>query len=332
MSESIYAIDNFVTVQPGEPFRLFPIGQLVKDGVKRLLTPELLAKFRLPHFKPPIKLGSHAEETRSGGRILSLEVREDGLWAHVELTEEGRAAFERGDYAYHSPEVVWDGWLENPETGDKIEGPIIMGDALLHTPHLGEAAALYSIEVIDGGETDMTTNQDMVSVSAVEKFMNMFKGEQPQAPAEPQEPQTPAESVESFEAEYQAAKAERDDLAAKVAAMEAETARGERIAAYTVELGEKVTPDVYGILADLPEETADLLLKALKALGEQAEAAGLTEDVGNAGATDTAGDPAEALHAAIQQVQTEKGVGYNEAFSIVQIEQPDLFGFYVGGN
>jgi hypothetical protein len=73
-----------------------------------------------------------------------------------------------------------------------------------------------------------------------------------------------------------------------------------------------------------------LLLRALKALGEQAEAAGLTEDVGNAGA-DVTGDPAKALDEVVLSVQAEKGVGYNEAFSIVQRERPELFDF-VGGN
>lgn len=329
MSEYVYFSDNYLTIVPGEPFRLLPVGKLVKDGKVRTLTRELLAKFKLPHFKPAIKLGSHADETRAGGHITGLEVRDDGLYAIPEFTDEGRAALERGDYRYHSPEIIWDGAFEDPETGADIDGPLVVGTAMLHMPHLGERASLYSVEIIEGDET-MTTNQDMVSVGALEKLINMFKGD-PQQPAEPQEPQAPAEPVETFEADLLAVKAERDQFAAKVDELESAQVRGERITAYTAELGEKVEPDVYNALADLPEETADLLLKALKALGAQADAAGLTEDVGNAGA-DVNDDPTDALNAAVLAVQTERKVGYTEAFGIVQKEQPQLFAAYAGGD
>ena len=179
----------------------------------------------------------------------------------------------------------------------------------------------------------MTTNHDMVSVEEfernitfAERIKNLFDPSQ-----EPQEPQAPAEPVETFEADLLAVKAERDQFAAKVDELESAQVRGERITAYTAELGEKVEPDVYNALADLPEETADLLLKALKALGAQADAAGLTEDVGNAGA-DVNDDPTDALNAAVLAVQTERNVGYTEAFGIVQKEQPQLFAAYAGGD
>jgi len=168
MSEYVYFSDNYLTIQPGEPFRLLPVGKLVKDGKVRTLTRELLAKFKLPHFKPAIKLGSHADETRAGGHITGLEVRDDGLYAIPEFTDEGRAALERGDYRYHSPEIIWDGAFEDPETGADIDGPLVVGTAMLHMPHLGERASLYSVEIIEGDET-MTTNHDMVSVEEFER-------------------------------------------------------------------------------------------------------------------------------------------------------------------
>ena len=175
------------------------------------------------------------------------------------------------------------------------------------------------------------TTEDMVSVGALERLKEFFTSAQPQAPIEPQESQAPADPVETFEAEYQQAQAERDQYKAQVAEMEVAQVRGERIANYTAELGEKVEPDVYGVLADLSEEDANLLLKALKALGAQADAAGLTEDVGNAGAG-VDDDPTDALNAAVMAVQAEKGIGYTEAFAIVQKEQPELFAAYAGGD
>ena len=152
-NKSDYLIDVFATVKPGVAYRLFPFGVIVKNGVKREITPEYARRFRLPHFKPPIKLGSHADTTPAGGFIVGLEVRDDGLYAIPEHTEQGAAVLADGSYRYHSPEVIWEGGgLENPADGEEIAGPLIVGDALLHTPHLGEAAALYNVEPMHGGD------------------------------------------------------------------------------------------------------------------------------------------------------------------------------------
>jgi len=164
MSE--YVITDFVTVAAGEPFRLLPFGQIVKNGRKREVTRELAARFRLPHFRPPIKLGSHKDETPAGGHIVALEVRDDGLYAVPEYNDEGAAALARGAYRYHSPEIVWEGGLEDPQTGDVQDGPLIIGDALLHTPHLGEAAALYTADITQG-EQKMNEGTVTVPVSSL---------------------------------------------------------------------------------------------------------------------------------------------------------------------
>jgi hypothetical protein len=137
----------FVTTTPGEPFRLLRFGPLFKGGKLRELTAELLAKFKLPQ--------SHADTTPAGGHITGLEVRDDGLYAKTEWTPLGLTAIEEGHYRYQSPEVIWEeGGLENPDTGQTIRGPLIVGAALLPNPHLGESAALYGIEPhYDGGDS-----------------------------------------------------------------------------------------------------------------------------------------------------------------------------------
>ena len=63
MEQTEYAITELVTVRPGEPFRLLPFGRLVKGGRSWDITPEFARRFQLPHFKPPIKMGSHSDET-----------------------------------------------------------------------------------------------------------------------------------------------------------------------------------------------------------------------------------------------------------------------------
>ena len=89
---------EFVNTKPGDPIRLFPFGKLFKNGKLIEFTKELAARFRLPHFKPPIKLGSHNDDQAAGGHITGLEVRDDGLYAHVELTDKGGEALVAGDF------------------------------------------------------------------------------------------------------------------------------------------------------------------------------------------------------------------------------------------
>jgi hypothetical protein len=321
--ETTYLLDSYVFTQAGEPFRLFPFGQLVKDGKVRQITRELAAMFRLPHFRPPIKLGSHKDETRAGGHIVGLEVRDDGLYAIPEFTDEGRAALERGDYRYHSPEIIWEGWLEDPTTGDPIEGPLIIGDALLHTPHLGEAAALYSVEI---GEGTMTTHDDMVSVSLLERLREFFAAPQYKQEPEPQVEQqnlaADSVEVETFAAEYQAAQARVEQLTAQLAEVQQAQARGERIAHFAVELAALGDVELCETLADLPEDAAEMLTARFKALMAQAEASGLTADVGDAG-VDVPGTPADRFNAAVD-AEVEKGTDRMTAVRKVLAEQPDI--------
>ena len=63
---SMYLIDEYVNVTAGEPYRLFPFGKIIKGGKTREITRELAAKFKLPHFKPPIKRGSHNDDAPAG--------------------------------------------------------------------------------------------------------------------------------------------------------------------------------------------------------------------------------------------------------------------------
>ena len=185
-NDSIYLVDEFVNVSDGDAIRLFPFGRIIKGGEEHLFTPELAAKFRLPHFRPPIKLGSHEDSTPGGGTLNRLEVRDDGLYGWPELTEKGVKAIQEGDYRYQSPEVIWeDGGLEDPTSGDLITGPLIVGMALLHTPHLGEPAALYSVEPIQTGEVNMTLETVEVPQKWYEGILDFFSTKEKEPEAEP---------------------------------------------------------------------------------------------------------------------------------------------------
>jgi hypothetical protein len=325
MTESTFLLDEYVSVAAGEPFRLFPFGKIVKNGKIRELTRELASKIRLPHFRPPIKLGSHKEEAPAGGHITGLEVRDDGLYALIELTDKGRQAIDEGDYRYHSPEIIWEGGLENPETGDLIEGPMIIGDALLHTPHLGESTALYTV-VREGDDTMTTQVDDRISVSALDTIVGWFKANEDKAP-EP-EPTQP-EPQEDYSAVIETLEAEREEYKAKVAEYEAQQERRARVDNFAAEFdGAQVQPELFEILAEVPQELTDKLVEIIKGLAEQAKTANLTEDVGD-GAADTSGDPTVAFDAAIKKKMADGSMSYTAAMEAVKVENPDLLNTYL---
>lgn len=314
-------VDKFVTVQAGDAFRLLRYGPLVKGGRKRVITPELASRFRLPHFKPPLKLGSHKDETAAGGHIVALEVRDDGLWAVPEYNEEGAAAVRRGAFRYQSPEIVWEGGFEDPETGKVIEAPLIVGAALLHTPHLGEAAALYSTE-----EISMYENDEQVSVGLLEKLAAIFRGPQPvtEPAAEPQ-PETEAAQPTIAPDEFAAVVAKRDELQAELDAIKAVQAHAARVEQFEGELAE--TPlasdqELHELLAGLGDDVAKALLTRLKALSAQSKVAELTADVG--ASENPAGSPAELLQAAIAARRAETKDDYIAALNYVRQTQPEL--------
>ena len=306
-----YIIDNYVSTKPGQAYRLLPFGKIVKNGKVREITPEYAATFKLPHFKPPVKLGSHNDETPAGGHIVGLEVRVDGLYAIPEWNEKGDASMNDGAYRYHSPEVLWDeGGIENPENGTVIRGPLILGDALLHTPHLGEKTAFYSFEKI--GDTTMEENITMPK-SLWDKFV---------APLFERAPEV--KEVEKLPEDYEAAKRERDEYKTKIMEIEQTKERTARVEKFTVALKEtKVNFELSELLADLPEEKADAILKEFKALSAQIDESKLTGEKGADTAIET--DPKAAFNAAVLAVANEKKINYNAAFEEVKATQADLF-------
>jgi len=322
--DTTYLIDNYVNVKIGEPYRLLPFGKIIKNGKAREITPEYAKTFKLPHFKPPVKMGSHNDETFAGGHIIGLEVREDGLYAIPEWNDKGSTALSDGAYRYHSPEVIWDdGGLEDPKTGNLIQGPMILGDAMLHTPHLGEAVALYKIEPITQ-ETNMLENY-AVPKNLWDKF-NAFL-ESKLTPAEPLK-------VEVIPDDYEAAKLERDELKSK----QLEREQADKTAAVKTELIAKLqkkedfgalyteplaADEAANVLAGMNDEQREWVMKNIRALNAQADASKLLVETGSAGGAIE--DPKAAFNALVLKYGAEKKVDYNAAFEIIKTENADLF-------
>ena len=325
----MYLLDEYVATRPGEPFRLFPFGKVIKGGKEHLITPEIAALFRLPHFKPAIKLGSHDDVTPAGGHIIGLETRSDGLYAIPEYNENGILALERGAYRYHSPEVVWaDGWMEDPETGDRIEGPLIVGTALLHMPHLGEAAALYTVEIQEG---EKMTDSVEVPKGLVDKFMAWLdrKTEEP-APAPPVDP---APEVEAFEA----LKVKHDNLAAEIATLKAEGEKRAKLDQFSALLKDTALADDKGVvseeapamLAAMTEEQSAWVVDQFKALSARIDTSALFGEIGKPGGDET-GDPESLFKAAVEDcMKANPDLTYNESVVRVGDEKPELWASYL---
>jgi Mu-like prophage I protein. len=342
MSNAEKVIDTFVSTQPGQPYRLLPFGVIKRasGGPSRNFTPEMAARFKLPHFQPPIKLGSHEDATAAGGHITSLFVRNegnaktDGLWAVPVLTEKGAKSWGEGDYKYHSPEIIWEGGgLEDATTGTFIDGPLIVGDALLHVPALGEATALYTSQVKTG---ENMSEETMVQVPKgfLDQLMAFFK---PTADPVKPEPQKPVEQPAVTD-EYKAAVKERDDFKAKLETLEAERLHATRVTELAAELkkterfsatfkDEKAANDAAEKLAALPKESQEWVMQQLAALSKRIDYSKLTAELGS-DATTAIADPRQAFAAAVDaKVKTGK-ISYTDAYVIVKDEAPELFAAY----
>lgn len=315
--ETTYLLDNYTAVKTGEPYRLFPFGKIVKNGKVREITPESAAEFKLPHFKPAIKLGSHEDTTPAGGHMQSLFVRNegnpatDGLWVLPEWNDKGGQALQDGAFRYHSPEVIWeDGALENPTDGSLINGPLILGDALLHSPHLGEATAMYSIETITG-VTNMEENITLPKSFYDQFVAPLFK-----------KPEVEIQTV--VPEDYEATKIERDNFKAQIESQKAEVERSGRVVKFSAELAEtKADPTLAELMADLPEEKAGAIMKQFRSLSEQIDTGALLGEKGSEGKAIE--DPKAEFNARVLKYSAEKNVEYNKAFEIIKTENADLF-------
>ena len=310
-------IDEFVNVKAGEAFRLFAFGKIVKNGHERNITPEFAKTIKLPHFKAPIKLGSHEDTTPAGGHITALEVRADGLYAVPEFNDKGAQALQDGNYRYQSPEILWDGGLENPNDGSVISAPLIVGTALLHTPHLGEAAAMYSVEVIEPNKESIMNGENMnIPISFWEKYIAPLLNK----PAEVKE------VVKVVEPEdYAATKQQLDQYKAQVETQKAEALKKARVDKFDAELKEtKADPTLAELLAEMPEEKAALVMKQFKALSEQINESKLTGEQGTT-ADGAAADPKAAFNAAVIGIAAAKNINYNAALEEAKVSHKDLF-------
>lgn len=311
---SYFHPSEFVAMEPGGAYRLFPFGKVVKGGRVHDITPEYAARFKLPHFKPAIKLGSHEDTTPSGGSIVALEVRTDGLYAIPEFTPKGLRAIQDGDFRYHSPEALWeDAAIEDPTTGKMIEGPMIVGDALLHYPHLGEAAALYTVEPHKTEGVTMTEEMIQVKKEDWDFFQTVKNLFAPKPPKVEEPPAQPAIDPDKFSALQQ----ENADIKQKLDAMNAKEAHAAEVMSISTDLKAERFGAMFAVEAfraeaaehfsALPKAEREWFMQKFAALAGQVDFAQkmIGKEFGVTG--EGTNDPVEVFTALIVEKQKEKG-------------------------
>ena len=145
------------------------------------------------------------------------------------------------------------------------------------------------------------------------------------APLFDRKPET-VEVVKTVEPEdYAAIKQENEQYKAQLEAEKLAGERKARVEKFTAELTEtKADPTLAELLADVPAETAEAVMKQFKALSEQINESALTGEQGTEGAGN-AEDPKAAFNAAVLALAASKSIQYTAAFEEVKHTQPDLF-------
>lgn len=120
------------TLTPADWIQLFPLGDWVADpmiGSSPHITSELLTQivgnFARYKIRPFFDLdhSSFWGSTKAYGWVEELELRDGGLWARVEWTEEGAALLASRSYRYLSP--LWAADWQDAKSGQHVGGRLL---------------------------------------------------------------------------------------------------------------------------------------------------------------------------------------------------------------
>ena len=137
----------------GEPVLLLPVmpGGYHRWGTEAdPITPEIIAALDANFLlrqdingltgSVPLNI-EHDELAGKIGKIVGLEVGDEGLYAYFELTPRGQEILEDDRFDYLSPEIVWS--FQDIESGQDV-GPVLVGAAVTNYPFFGEKTSMYS--------------------------------------------------------------------------------------------------------------------------------------------------------------------------------------------
>ncbi|SHE47882.1 Mu-like prophage I protein [Marinitoga hydrogenitolerans DSM 16785] len=103
-----------------------------KISITKDLAEQMVKNFKdnIPSYNPPVNI-SHIDELGKYGEVVNMEVRDDGLWIEVELTDEGAKLLEERKFEYLSAEYVEE--YRDKKTNKNV-GAVFIGVALTNKP------------------------------------------------------------------------------------------------------------------------------------------------------------------------------------------------------
>jgi len=159
ISSEKYGFEPFGTlagVLSGEPVKIMPLGKFFRDervlDITEADLQEIALNFnaKLPRFRVPIN-ENHQTDGKIG-TVKAVEFRRDGadgagLYASLDLTDDGKDLLQRGRYDAVSPEMVWQkngASYQDPQTGKRFSN-VLVGLAVCDKPFFShEHVALFT--------------------------------------------------------------------------------------------------------------------------------------------------------------------------------------------
>lgn len=339
-------VEEFRAVQPGEWFRILPVGEFRRFGREAVIRPDDIQEMAghfgvIPDTKLPVNK-EHVDWEGRVGTIAAVDARPDGLYAQIDWTEKGRRHLEDEDFQYFSPEIWW-----RTDYNDQVVKNVLVGLALTNSPYFGAETALFSLkdmgaatppgahgevdsdsnhhEEVSMADTDKTTVKDAVR----ELFGELFGASKPEPQPAPEKVAFKVEETEEYKlmqaraeaAEQAKAEAERkQQYAARVEAFRA-------IVGDEFQVGEHKGADLFAAIAETHPDEAQALAEQVKALRAQVDEGELFGEFGTSTPEDTA-DPVAKFNALVEK-RTVEGEDEADAIEAVGREHPDLYRAYI---
>jgi hypothetical protein len=118
-------------------YNILPLGEFYdrrygKISISKEIATEIVTNFAngIPHYKPPVNI-EHEDLLGAVGQIIELSLRDDGVYALIELTDEGAKLLSEKKFNYMSAEFV-ENYISK-ETGEEV-GHVVVGVALTNRP------------------------------------------------------------------------------------------------------------------------------------------------------------------------------------------------------
>ncbi|APT75283.1 hypothetical protein LN42_01920 [Marinitoga sp. 1137] len=167
------------------PFSEFYDPRYGKISITKELAEQMVKNFKsgIPSYNPPVNI-SHIDELGKYGEVVNMEVREDGLWIEVELTDEGVKLLEEKKFEYLSAEYVEE---YKDKKSNKNVGAVFIGVALTNKPAHPDmkkitfeelvSEIIKLKEILNGGESGMQNLEKKLSEleGQIKKFSEQIK-------------------------------------------------------------------------------------------------------------------------------------------------------------